>query len=231
VCISILENRSLVQLLEPLPCFPHLFYKQLEGLNVEYRQIMTSVQADLLFEMLEKELVYLRGSFARVCIFGRSVPIPRQHVAYGDGDLFYSFSGLALPTKPWTPTLLAIKCLINKVTCNEYNYVLINKYEDGNDCIGFHADDERELDPRVPIATLSLGQERPFVFKAIKPPHQCLTISLASGSLLTMKHPTNNNYKHSLPRRKNITKSRISLTFRRILPRRPDMQGRQPETK
>jgi len=69
--------------------------------------------------------------------------------------------------------------------------VLVNKYENGNDSIGFHADDERDLDPTIPITAVSLGQERPFIIKASKPPHHCLTIKLANSSLLTMNCPTN----------------------------------------
>ena len=200
-----------------LNCFPQKQYKNLPGLDIEYRQIMTCVQADLLFDLLEKELVYLHGSFACVRIFGRSFPIPRKHVAHGDAGLFYSFSGVTLPTKPWTPTLLSIKDLVSKATGYDYNYVLVNRYENGSQSIGFHADDEREIDPAVPIAALSLGQERPFIFKSNKQPHQSLTLKLASGSLLVMNSPTNDNYMHSLPKRKNITKPRVSLTFRRII--------------
>src|SRR5207253_7814790 len=130
--------------------------------------------------------------------------------------LFYTFSGVTLPTKPWTPTLLKVKEHVKMVTGYDYNYVLINRYQDGNDSIGFHADDEREINPEIPIAALSLGQERPFTFKSNKHPHHCLTLKLENGSLLVMNSPTNDNYKHSLPKRKNILKPRLSLTFRCI---------------
>jgi alpha-ketoglutarate-dependent dioxygenase alkB family protein 2 len=152
---------KLLQLKVPTSYFPHRHYKTLPGLNVEYRQIMSKVQADLLFEILEKELEYLQGNFSKIRILGRSIPIPRKHVAYGDAGLFYTFSGVTLPTKPWTETLLKVKDHVKLVTGYDYNYVLINRYKDGNDSIGFHADDEREIDPTIPIAALSLWQERP----------------------------------------------------------------------
>jgi alkylated DNA repair dioxygenase AlkB len=31
--------------------------------------------------------------------------------------------------------------------------------------MGFHKDDETELDPAVPIASLTLGAERDFIFR------------------------------------------------------------------
>jgi alkylated DNA repair dioxygenase AlkB len=42
---------------------------------------------------------------------------------------------------------------------------LFYRYRNGRDYIAEHRDDERELDPVVPIASLTLGQARDFVFK------------------------------------------------------------------
>ena len=39
------------------------------------------------------------------------------------------------------------------------------RYKDGNDKMGFHKDDERELCSQTPIASLTLGAERDFIFK------------------------------------------------------------------
>jgi alkylated DNA repair dioxygenase AlkB len=39
------------------------------------------------------------------------------------------------------------------------------RYRDGRDYIAEHRDDEKDLDPSVPIASLSLGQARDFVYK------------------------------------------------------------------
>ena len=39
------------------------------------------------------------------------------------------------------------------------------RYKDGNDSIGEHRDDEKDLVADSPIASLSLGQKRDFVFK------------------------------------------------------------------
>lgn len=39
------------------------------------------------------------------------------------------------------------------------------RYKNGTDYIAEHRDDEKDLDPVVPIASLSLGQARDFVFK------------------------------------------------------------------
>ncbi|KAK9886126.1 hypothetical protein WA026_014912 [Henosepilachna vigintioctopunctata] len=137
----------------------------------------------------------------------------------------YKFSGVTLPAKEWIPPLLSIKKLLQKVTGFKYNFVLVNRYRNGTDHMGEHRDDEAELDPDVPIASLSLGQERTFVLKHmnsrknakeqnnIKP----IKIELQHGSLLLMNPPTNKFWYHSVPIRKNADRERINLTFRSII--------------
>ena len=41
-----------------------------------------------------------------------------------------------------------------------FNHVLLNRYRDGRDNMGLHADDEPELGPDPVVATLSLGATR-----------------------------------------------------------------------
>ncbi|XDV20404.1 hypothetical protein PO909_025737 [Leuciscus waleckii] len=69
----------------------------------------------------------------------------------------YSFSGVHLLAKPWTPTLEHIRDAVTKATGHTFNFVLINRYKDGHDHMGEHRDDERELDPACPIASLELA--------------------------------------------------------------------------
>ena len=53
-------------------------------------------------------------------------------------------------------------------TCGiKFNGCLINLYRDGNDCMGWHSDNEKELDSEKSIASLSLGSSRDFLFKNI----------------------------------------------------------------
>lgn len=98
-------------------------------------------------------------------VFGKWHDIPRQQVAYGDEGVKYRFSGITVPAKPWNTILKATRDFITKLTGYEYNFVLINRYRNGKDHIGEHQDGEVELDPSVPIASLSLGQQREFVLK------------------------------------------------------------------
>lgn len=100
----------------------------------------------------------------------------------------------------------------------------VYRYKDGEDHIGEHRDDEKELIPRSPIASVSFGACRDFVFRHcdsrgknatrhIKP----IILQLAHGSLLMIKYPTNVYWYHSVPIRKRVLAPRINLTFRKMM--------------
>jgi alpha-ketoglutarate-dependent dioxygenase alkB family protein 2 len=104
---------------------------------------------------------------------------------------------------------------------------VVVRYKDGQDKMGFHRDDEKELNPDVPIASLTLGAERDFIFRhcnrragaAIQIPDEKLV--LKDGLLLLMRPPTNQLWYHGLPARRKCTAPRINLTFRSILVKKP----------
>lgn len=107
-----------------------------------------------------------------------------------------------------------------------FNYCLANKYEHGGQAVGKHADDEPDILPRSPIATLSLGTERDFVLEEMSRPNrkgaqqppspepQQFSVRLASGSVLLMLGRTQELFLHSISKDKRVRKPRISLTFR-----------------
>ena len=186
---------------------------------MDYKRLMPFDTAYDVYNRLEKEVVYLTDQ--KVHIFGAYYEITRKHAAYGDNGLQYSFSGLTLNAKPWTALLEKIRDLVSAETGHKYNFVLVNRYANGSDSIGFHSDDEKEVDPLVPIACVSFGSERRFVLKSkkvIKP--RCFSMKLESGSLLLMRAPTNERYHHSITRCSGFVGPRVSLTFRNIIPER-----------
>ena len=86
--------------------------------------------------------------------------------------------------------------------------------------MGFHKDDEKELSRDVPIASLTLGAERDFIFRhqdkrTKQIPDEKLV--LTDGLLLLMHAPTNRLWYHGLPVRKKCTAPRINLPFRSIV--------------
>ena len=110
---------------------------------------------------------------------------------------------------------------------------MVNRYKDGNDSIGFHKDDERDLCGGIVV--VSLGAERDIIFKHqdlmgkrgsatkmdFKNEVKRIKITLQNGSLIVMKPPTNNYWYHSIPKRANVKNVRVSLTYR-LMTRRKD---------
>lgn len=189
--------------------------------------------------------VSVPGEEATVQVFGKVYDIPRKQATYGDAGLTYTYSGIRRMASPWTPTLEYIRDAVTRTTGQMFNFVLVNRwetsvnfgnslpdecifffstrYKDGLDHMGEHRDDEKELDPLCPIASVSLGAARDFIFrhrdargKTIQRQIEPVKLELAHGSLLLMNFPTNTFWYHSLPIRKKISLARINLTFRGI---------------
>jgi alkylated DNA repair dioxygenase AlkB len=81
--------------------------------------------------------------------------------------------------------------------------------------MGWHSDDEKELDQAAPIASVSFGGERKFAFKH-KSDRTSVSLTLANGSVLLMHTPTQQFWQHSLTKTKRAVAPRINLTFRAI---------------
>ena len=97
-----------------------------------------------------------------------------------------------------------------------FNSLLLNRYRDGADRMGWHADDEAELDDQAPIASLSLGVARDLRFRPRRGTEAAFAVNLADGDLLVMDPPSQNHWQHALPPRARVVAERINLTFRVI---------------
>lgn len=182
-------------------------------LNITYTPLFSKLEADNFFRALEEEIIYLRPEDALLRLRGKTFKISRQLAAYGDGrNKSYTFSGLTVYGKPWTPTLLRIKGIVERVSGAEFNFVLVNRYENGNSSVAAHRDNEKVIVPNSIICSVSFGEARDLVFT--RKGFNTIKMYLQHGSLLTMKPPTNEFWNHSLPKR-NTNKPRINLTFRK----------------
>lgn len=145
-------------------------------------------------------------------VWGKSYKPLRKSCSYGNHDITYEYSGHCEFPLPWNQTLLKINSDVERVTGFEYNFVLINYYENGNAKIGPHKDNEPSLDPSVDIATLSFGARRDMVFS--KKGSKSVRQTLEAGSLLVMHDQK--EWSHAIPPQPRVKEPRISLTFRRI---------------
>lgn len=150
-------------------------------------------------------------------MFGKKVLIPRLNAWYGDENVLYSYSGIQLTSNTWTPELLEIKEKIEEITKVRYNGALINLYRNGNDSMGWHRDNEKELGQNPVIASVSLGATRTFRMRNIINKKKLIKLPLTHGSLLIMSGETQHYWEHDIPKELKIQKPRINITFRVIV--------------
>lgn len=153
-----------------------------------------------------------------VLVWGKRHPQPRLIAWYGDSSKNYTYSGIAMNPLPWTPPLEGIREEVEDACGDRFNSVLLNYYRNERDSMGLHSDDERELGPRPIIASLSVGEERTFTFKAKKYGVSPISVPLPSGSLLLMKGETQRHWKHGIAKSSRRMGPRVNLTFRQIHP-------------
>ena len=151
----------------------------------------------------------------RVVMFGKEIITKRKVAFYSDNSIAYRYSSKTKIGLPWNDTLIALKNIAESITKETYNACLLNLYHNGEESMGWHSDNEKEIVANSSIASLSIGAARKFSFKH-KVTKETISIQLENGSLLEMKGTIQSNWWHSLPKSKKITDSRINLTFRKM---------------
>ncbi|MBM5668475.1 alpha-ketoglutarate-dependent dioxygenase AlkB [Burkholderia pseudomallei] len=141
------------------------------------------------------------------------LPLPRLTAWQGEPDALYVYSGIRNVPAPWTPAVLELKRRVEAASRARFNSVLLNRYRNGFDSMGWHADDEPELGAEPVIASLSLGATRVFDLR-----HNETGVThayrLTNGSLLVMRGRTQHAWRHRVPKEPAVRGERINLTFR-----------------
>lgn len=166
-----------------------------------------------LVQILKNEVEWQQEA---VTVYGKTVQQPRRIYACGDEGVVHRYSGLTLPLNPWIPEIRRIKRKITHQTGVKFNSCLLNEYENGKKCIGYHGD--KEVDAYLhTVATVSLGGTRDFVMRKVlgggKFSPQLVSVPLKNGDLVLMYGNTQKHYQHSIPKRSE-GEYRVSLTYR-----------------
>lgn len=185
-----------------------------DGLLNFYPEFLTHEEADYYFDLFLNDLAW---SEEHIQMFGKTVRVPRLVCWYGNSEAIYRYSGVEHIPHPWTKSLNELNTRIETFTQHTFNSVLGNLYRNGNDSMGWHSDDEKELGPNPFIASLSLGLERTFKVQH-KASKEQIKLLLPHGSLLTMSGPFQHHWRHCVPKIRTAAGPRINLTFRDIKP-------------
>lgn len=180
---------------------------------VLYPGFLENPQADTYLHTLLGEIRWQKET---ITMYGNAIEVPRLVAWYGDTGSDYRYSNINHSPESWTPVLRELKEKVERLLNADFNSVLLNLYRDGNDSVAWHSDDESELGKNPVIASLSLGAERDFQLRKKSNPSDKRVVRLPHGSLLLMSGPSQRDWVHQLPKRRNVNQPRINLTFRKI---------------
>lgn len=149
-------------------------------------------------------------------VFGHDQP--RLTASYGDQGMTYRYSGTVNAANPWTETMLVVKRKIEEIIprfeqATNFNYCLLNRYRDGQDSVGMHADDEPGMGNV--IGSLSLEATRTFKIRHNKKKLK-MGFAASQGSLIIMGGTMQRFWKHGVEKEPEVRGERINLTFRRM---------------
>jgi alkylated DNA repair dioxygenase AlkB len=147
----------------------------------------------------------------KIRVYGKIYDEPRLTAWFGPA---YAYSNIQWSA---TPMPIALQTLVDdlQTQCDfKFNAVLCNYYRDGHDAMGWHSDNEPEMNQAC-IASISLGATRTLKFKERKGIKQ-FQLELSHGDLLVMEH-MQTNWLHAIPKRLKVSEPRLNLTFRHII--------------
>lgn len=213
--------------------------------DIQAPEQITSVQADGLNILFHPNFYNLSRSneifeqLKNIQFNGDWKNIPRKQIAFGNSNLSYKFSGNEINADEWPVFLREIRDelrqyliddnILAPTTSQQINYVLLTLYRDGNDYIGPHSDDEKDLEifydahgrGESIIISLSFGATRDFIFHNKSKSTIKYELPLQHGDLVIMRGDTQKKWRHSLPKRLKVKTPRINLTFRFMKEKKP----------
>ena len=178
-----------------------------DGIAIYTDSLIPAEKSELFLLQLSKNIQWKNDESV---IFGKHYITRRKTAWYGDRPFNYTYSKIKRTALPWTNELLEIKHIVENNESTKFNSCLLNLYHDGDDGMGWHSDNEKELIKNGVIASVSLGAERKFSFRHKKTKEK-IDLVLRNGSLLVMKEQIQAHWMHQLPNRTPATLPRSRL--------------------
>jgi alkylated DNA repair dioxygenase AlkB len=170
-------------------------------------------ESDRIFKALLETIEWKQD---KIMMYGKELPLPRLSAWYGDNNKPYTYSGITLNPLPWTDELLQIKEKIEAEAKVKFSSVLLNRYRDGQDYVGWHTDAEKELGKNPIIGSVNFGATRKFQLRRIDDHKEKFEVELKHGTFLMMGGSTQHFWQHQVPKTALKIGERLNLTFRVI---------------
>ena len=168
-------------------------------------ELMSSCVDDIKEKLIIRPTIQVYG---KKCIQHRSIGF------FSNTSVGYKYSGQIAKSQQLTKNLSLLLDKVNSLLKAEFNGILVNKYETGEDYIGPHSDDERMLDP-VGVVSISHGAVRLFRIRNKKTKEIKIDIPTEENTLIHMGGDFQKEFTHEVPIQKKIKDARYSFTFRK----------------
>ena len=167
-----------------------------------------------ILEKCVKETTELLDVNPEIKIFGKICHQRRCVGFFSNDSVGYRYSNQLSRSKPMTESLQKMLEIVNTIYGTNFNGILINKYQNGNDYISAHSDSEENCDANGVVA-ISYGATRKFRIRDKKTKKIVNDFYLEHGSMLIMGGNFQQEFTHEIPIEKKIKEERISFTFRK----------------
>lgn len=149
--------------------------------------------------------------FNKICHQQRSVGF------YSKVSEGYKYSNSVMRSKGIPPNLEKLLERVNNKFNASFNGILVNKYENGEDYISKHSDDEKSLDPSIGVVMLSFGALRKFRIRNKSTGKKEIDIQTSHDTIIQMAGEFQKEFTHEVPIERKVKDARYSFTFRRHL--------------
>lgn len=128
------------------------------------------------------------------------------------GNYVYGKSIVA-KTKRLSPSLKTILDMINEQFETDFNGVLVNEYDNGNQFIEKHRDSKNH--PKIGVLIISYGATR--TFRVFDSNNKITEIPLMHGQVLHMSENFQKEFEHDLKKEPEVKEKRYSLSFHKYM--------------
>ena len=168
-------------------------------------------------ELLEKCIEEVQNKLLKhpeITVYGKTVHQRRSIGFFSDTSIGYYYSGKLCKSQKLTESLTNLIEHTNNIFKSNFNGILVNYYETGEEYISAHTDDENGLDRSIGVVALSYGQPRTFRIRDKKTKKIIIDIPRKSYHYISMEGDFQKEFTHEIPIQKKIKNPRYSFTFR-----------------
>jgi len=151
-----------------------------------------------------------------IFVFGKKAHQHRSVGFFSNTSVGYYYSNQIAKSIQLTPNLEKLLDIMNTKFNADFNGILINKYNDGNDYISAHSDDEKNLDI-VGVVAISFGAIRTFRIRDKTTKKIITNIKTNPFEIIHMGGNFQKEFIHEIPIEKKVKDCRYSFTFRKHL--------------